>query len=144
MAEADAYLVGPGSLCADGDAGFAFFMPDGWYANRRVGESPACRMAAPFEPGQSGQPLETAVTFSVLPEAPIVDANDIESLEHIELPNGIGMDRIVSFRPESRALAAEHSLTCRAAPGAGGGRGGRFPRGRDRPEQCGVGGGPRS
>jgi hypothetical protein len=123
MAEADAYLVGPGSLCADGDAGFAFFMPDGWYANRRVGESPACRMAAPLEPGQSGQPLETAVTFSVLPEAPIVDANDIESLERIELPNGIGMDRIVSFRPESRALAAEHSLTYVVpllAPEAGG------------------------
>lgn len=104
-------LVGPLSQCADGVAGFAYFLPEGWYANRRVGDSAACRTAAPMAPGGTAQLLEPAVVFSVLPEPPTLEGVEVESRDRIELANGIVLDRLVTFTPESGALAAERGLT---------------------------------
>jgi DNA-directed RNA polymerase specialized sigma24 family protein len=122
-AATDPYLVGPQSICADGDAGFSFFLPEGWYADRRVDDARGCRTAAPLEPGQTGQPLEPAVTFMVVPEAPTFEGVEIDSREQIELANGIVLDRVAVFQPETGALAAEHRLTYVTpllAPDAGG------------------------
>jgi hypothetical protein len=110
--QTDPYLVGPLSVCADGGAGFSIFLPDGWYANRRVGDSPACRTAGPRDSGSD--PTITgsaAVTLSVRPEPPSFEGAEIESSDGIELANGIVLERLVAFTPESGALAEEHILT---------------------------------
>jgi hypothetical protein len=111
VVETDPYVVGPLAECADGDAGFSFVLPEGWYANRRIGDAPACRTAGPRQPGQTGLPPEPAVTFSVVPDAPTFDGTDVVSREQIDLANGIVLERVETFRPESGALAAESTLT---------------------------------
>ena len=45
-------LVSGGEACADGEAGFSIVVPDGWYANPRLGDLMACAFIAhePFDP----------------------------------------------------------------------------------------------
>lgn len=107
--ETDAHLVGPLSSCSDGDAGFSVFLPDGWYADRRIGDSPACRTVGQDVDGS--QILDPEIYLNVQPEPPALSAAEIEEQEEIELVNGIVLQRYVVATPEEGAVAASRSVT---------------------------------
>ncbi|MDQ3691298.1 MAG: hypothetical protein M3406_14960 [Chloroflexota bacterium] len=107
--ETDAHLVGPLSGCSDGEAGFSVFLPDGWYANRRIGDSPACRTVGRDVDGS--QILDPEIYLNVQPEPPAFAAAEIEEHAEIRLVNGIVLQRYVVATPEQGALAASRSVT---------------------------------
>lgn len=66
-----ANLVTAGSACGDGRAGFAFMVPPGWFANRAVFDTPACRYVAdaPFDVPAGTQELGSPILIRVLSNA---------------------------------------------------------------------------
>ncbi len=101
-------FVSPNGICADGDAGFSIFLPDGWYANRRFGDSPPCRTLSPVSalPAQSS---DGGAVLGVVEGEPTFDGP--LSHERIELSNGVVLDRYEIVTPEQGAVAAEHQMT---------------------------------
>jgi len=65
-------LASGGEACADGEAGFAIVVPDGWYANLRLGDLMACSYLAPspFDPLDAANDAPIRLTTSVDPTPP--------------------------------------------------------------------------
>lgn len=103
-------LVGPLGTCADGTAGFSVFLPSGWYANRHVGDQPACRTIGPARLVDDRQILNPAIYLSVVDTAPTFDGATIEDEAERTLPNGVTLTRMTVRTPESGALAGSHEV----------------------------------
>lgn len=102
------FIVEPGGMCADGIAGFSIRLPDGWSANRRFGDSPACRDIGPLRILPEQALVEGIVRVSVSPDEPVfAPPQIIESSEQRALPDGTPVERHVVTIPEQGALAGE-------------------------------------
>lgn len=101
-------LVSPSGICADGEAGFSIFLPDGWYANRRFGDSPPCRTLGPA-PAVTAQSSDGGAWLSVVATEPSFESP--ESHDRVELQNGVVLDRFKLVTPEQGAVAAERAIT---------------------------------
>lgn len=71
-------LAEGGETCADGEAGFAMTVPDGWYATLRQGDLMACAMlaTAPFDPQMAADfdpPIRLTTSVESAPAGTIVD-----------------------------------------------------------------------
>ena len=102
----DAHLVGPRETCMDGTAGFAVRLPDGWYANRHVGNEPACRTIGTVRDVEGHQILDPIIYLTVLDAPPEVDPSGVTSDGEVLLPDGTILRRLEVHVPESGAVAS--------------------------------------
>jgi len=109
--DVDPHLVGPFSSCSDGTVGFSVFLPDGWYANRRIGDSPACQTVGHVRNVEGSQVLDPEIYLNVQPDPPAFSDAEIEEQEEILLTNGIALQRYVTSIAESGAVAASRGVT---------------------------------
>ncbi len=107
----DPYLVPPLGICADGDAGYSVFLPDGWYANAASLAEPACTTIGHVREVDGHQNLDPLIYLTRVEEAPTFEEASVKAHEHVTLPNGVEMDRYVVHVPETGAVAAEDSVT---------------------------------
>ena len=106
LPQVDAHLVGPQETCMDGTAGFTVRLPDGWYANRHLGNEPACRTIGTVRDVEGHQILDPVVYVSVLDAPPELDPSGITSDAQVPLPDGTALRRVEVHVPESGALAS--------------------------------------
>jgi len=109
--DVDPHLVGPFSSCSDGTVGFSVFLPDAWYANRRIGDSPACQTVGHVRNVEGSQVLDPEIYLNVQPDPPAFSDAEIEEQEEIQLTNGIVLQRYVTSIAESGAVAASRGVT---------------------------------
>ena len=86
----------------DGTAGFTVRLPDGWYANRHLGNEPACRTIGTVRDVEGHQILDPVVYVSVLDAPPELDPSGITSDAQVPLPDGTALRRVEVHVPESR------------------------------------------
>jgi hypothetical protein len=123
-------LAAGGDTCADGRAGFTMIVPDGWYANLRIGDVMACAFLAPepFDPLAAGTdpgfdaPIVLTTSVDSAPAGTVVDEPAGGSTAETWTVEREGEDWLVTVVELFSSIGDEPAflhLQTRAADGAG-------------------------